>query len=219
MVNNTHPYGGPYTGKHATGFFYLLPHIEQDNLFKQATTPNGMYDQAVHTNQVTTFQGPLDTTANEKTHGWGVASYAMNYQVFGRPGHPSGWAWGCMGATKLVSIPDGTSNTVLTAEKRAACRGGPSGSNGNLWAHGWWNAEWLPTFANTDIFGGNAWLVPQVQPTNANCDPYRATAFSAGGCQVGMADGSVRTVSPSVSQDSWMRALTPSGGEVLSSNW
>ena len=213
-----HLYSGPYTGNTGTGFFFLLPFIEQDNLFKQAPgnqNTHTIYNNGVHTNMVKTFQSPLDPTANEKTHGWGVSSYAMNYQVFGRPRHPWGWAWGCMGATPLATMGDGLSNTIMFAEKRAACRGGPSGSNGNLWAHGWWNADWLPTFANTDIYGSNALLVPQQQPTNANCDPFRATAFVVGGCQVGMGDGSVRNVRSGGNVTWWQFALTPNGGEVL----
>ena len=213
-----HMYSGPYRRHTGTGFFFLLPYIEQENLFRLAavsTTNHTIYDSQVHTNMIKTFSAPLDNTANEKTHGWGVTSYAMNYQVFGRPGHPWGWAWGNMGATRLVSMQDGTSNTVLFAEKRAACRGGPNGSNGNLWAHGWWNADWMPQFANTDIYGSNAWLVPQQQPINANCEPHRATAFSASGCLVGLGDGSVKNVRTSIAQANWMAALTPSNGEVL----
>lgn len=214
-----HMYAGPYVGKHGTAFFYLLPYIEQDNLFKQAVTSDGMYAQNVHTNMVKTFQAPLDRTANEKTHGWGVSSYGVNYQVFGRPAHPWGWAWGCMGASKLATLQDGTSNTVLFAEKRAACRGGPNGSNGNLWAHGWWNADWMPMFGNSDIYGANAFLLPQQTPTDANCNPYQTTAFSAGGCLVGLGDGSVRSVRSSMNQTTWQNALTPNDGNVLGSDW
>ncbi|MFQ3593935.1 MAG: H-X9-DG-CTERM domain-containing protein, partial [Gemmataceae bacterium] len=111
------------------------------------------------------------------------------------------------------------------AEKRAACRGGISGSNGNLWGHGWWNADWMPMFGNTPVYGGTfggipagAWSLPQPTPTDANCEPFRATAFSAGGCLVGMMDGSVRNVSATVSQLTWNQAMTPNGGEVMA-NW
>jgi hypothetical protein len=124
-----------------------------------------------------------------------------------------------MGATKISTIPDGTSNTILFAEKRAACRGGPNGSNGNLWGHGWWNADWMPMFANSDIYAANAWLTPQLQPRDSTCDPFRATAFSSSGCQVSMADGSVRNVNNSVVQATWTAVLTPKGDEVISGNW
>jgi hypothetical protein len=190
-----------YSREHGTGFFFLLPFIEQDNLYKLGITNNGgsIYNTNVHTNMVKTFQAPLDPTSGEKTYGWGVSSYAMNYQVFGRPAHPWGWAWGCMGNTKLAGMQDGTSN----------------GNNGTLWCHGWWNADWMAMFGNTDIYGSNAWLVPQVQPTNATCVPYVATAFTGSGCQVGMGDGSVRNVSTSVTQAGWNAAMTPNGGETI----
>jgi len=217
-----HMYGGPFAPRQqGTAFFFMLPFLEQDNLFKQSFdgTNNNVYHNNVHTNMVKAFQAQLDPTSNEKTHGWGVSSYALNYQVFGRPGHPWGWSWGCMGSTKLASMQDGTANTILFAEKRAACAGGVSGSNGNLWAHGWWNADWMPQFGNTDIYGGNAWLVPQQQPTNANCTPYTATAFTSSGCLVGMGDGSARNLSPSVAQVIWNASMTPNGGETTGGNW
>jgi prepilin-type N-terminal cleavage/methylation domain-containing protein len=235
-----HLYGGPYLRVTGTAFYLLLPFIEQDNLYKssfdQSNRPdvykrdnagnwnwngNGAYQSFVKA-----FLAPLDPTNGEKTYGWGPGSYATNYQVFGRPNHPWGWAWGCMGSSKLASIPDGTSNTILFAEKRAGCLGGANASNGNLWGHGWWNADWMATFANTDIYGGyasgapnpgnGAFVLPQQQPTNQNCVQFRATAFSSSGCQVAMGDGSVRNVRTSASVASWTAALTPNGGETLS---
>jgi len=217
-----HLYGGPYIGNTGTGWFFMLPYIEQDALYKMAppsTTNHTIYDNGVYTYIIKALLAPLDPTNQEKTYGWGPSSYGMNYQVFGRPAHPWGWAWGCMGATKIAAIPDGTSNTVLFAEKRAGCVGGSNGSNGNLWAHGWWNADWMPMFGNTDIYGANGLLVPQPVPTNVTCQQYRPTAFSASGCQVGMADGSVRNVSTSVSQATWQGALTPNGSEVPGNDW
>ena len=57
----------------------------------------------------------------------------------------------------------------------------------------------------------------QVQPTPflGNCDPTRAATAHAGGIQVGLVDGSVRTLAPSLSGDTWWAAVTPTGGEVL----
>jgi prepilin-type N-terminal cleavage/methylation domain-containing protein len=208
-------YNGPFGASTGTGFFFLLPYIEQGNLYKLAN--GNVYNNGVNSHFVKTYQAPLDPTSDLTNWGWAPSSYGMNYQVFGRPGHPWGWAWGCMGMTKIATIPDGTSNTILFAEKRGWCRGGTTNpSNGSLWAHGWWNADWMANFGNTDIYGGNAWLVPQAQPTDANCNSFQAVAFTASGCQVGMCDGSARSVTSSVSQAVWQGAMTPAGGETTS---
>jgi hypothetical protein len=59
----------------------------------------------------------------------------------------------------------------------------------------------------------------QVQPAQGNCDPTRAATAHASGIQVGLADGSVRTLAPSLSGNTWWAAVTPRGGEVLGSDW
>jgi hypothetical protein len=51
------------------------------------------------------------------------------------------------------------------------------------------------------------------------CNASNLQAMDAGGCLVGMADGSVRSVSPSVSGYSWYCAVFPSDGLVLGSDW
>ena len=49
------------------------------------------------------------------------------------------------------------------------------------------------------------------------CDDKRASSKHTGGIVVGMFDGSVRTVSPSVSGVTWWSAMSPNGGETY--NW
>jgi hypothetical protein len=50
------------------------------------------------------------------------------------------------------------------------------------------------------------------------CDHHRpSTAHDA--IQVGLADGSVRSVAPDISKQTWARALTPNGGDVLGPDW
>ncbi len=51
------------------------------------------------------------------------------------------------------------------------------------------------------------------------CDGTLPQAFTAGGIQVLMGDGSARTVRMSVSPTTWAAALTPDGGEVLGNDW
>src|SRR3954453_9639241 len=48
---------GPFAGQYGTVFFWLLPFIEQDNLYKQQ---NGNVYNGGHTKPVKTFQCPSD---------------------------------------------------------------------------------------------------------------------------------------------------------------
>jgi prepilin-type N-terminal cleavage/methylation domain-containing protein len=61
----------------------------------------------------------------------------------------------------------------------------------------------------------------QPQPYTGNqsqCDP-RVASTAHPNMQTGMADGSVRSVSPAVSGATWWAALTPNGGETLGTDW
>jgi prepilin-type N-terminal cleavage/methylation domain-containing protein len=160
----------------------------------------------------------------------GLCSYACNWQVFSRR-QPDFWDWNnAGGAAKLADVTDGLSNTVFLAEKRKSC--GPAGSPNNTdtfgtaWGHPADDRYW-PTFARANKgFTTNPadpnfylFLVPQVQPTNAQCDRWRAQGHSSGVTLVGLGDGSVRTVSQSVSEQTWSLAVQPQDGRPLGSDW
>jgi len=101
---------------------------------------------------------------------------------------------------------DGTSNTLLFAEKHARC-----GDGGALWGHVLADF-WQPVFA--------AWSKEplQARPAPGECDPRRAsTPFT--GLQAATADGAVRSLAPSLSPATWWAACTPDGGEVLGNDW
>jgi hypothetical protein len=86
---------------------------------------------------------------------------------------------------------------------------------GNLTFHGGWDATLGPYFAG--VSGAGAKFQTGVTPQN--CDYTLAHAFTAGGIQVGMGDGSVRSVSPSLSAATWALAVDPADGQVLGSDW
>jgi hypothetical protein len=110
-------------------------------------------------------------------------------------------------STLPASFPDGTSNTLLFAEKYARC-----GAGGSLWGRTAVDL-WLPVFA--------AWsyLPFQVRPSAADCDPTRASTPFSGAIQVALADASVRGVSAGISPETWRAACTPDRGEVLGGDW
>jgi prepilin-type processing-associated H-X9-DG protein len=145
------------------------------------------------------------------------ASYGQNGMVF-REGF---WARNTLRFPG--SFPDGTSNTVLYTDKLAQC-------NSGNYANNYW-PDWGPVFSSPD--DGQVHLnqippadliTPQIQPKvvsgqTAACSGNGASSPHTAGINVGLADGSVRFVSGGISAATWWFALTPSGGEVLGSDW
>jgi len=64
-------------------------------------------------------------------------------------------------------------------------------------------------FADGTIFQTNP------SPSATNCDSHVPQAMSAGGISVGLFDGSVRMVAPSISVTTWVQAVQPNDGSVL----
>ena len=224
-------------GKPGQGsFFYLLlPYIEQDNMYKlggtnldayQAADGSGSFNslKTAAANTIKAYLCPSDPTVNPPatwTNGWVVGCYADNNEVFGDPSW-AGWVQNSTTST-TASITDGLSNTIGVAEKYARkCTGNGGNGQGSLWAHGQWNPWWEPRFNTWAARGvGNKF---QVQPTIAGaaivtCNPTLAQSAHSSGMNVMLMDGSVRFVRGSIDNNTWWWACTPSGGEVLGSNW
>jgi hypothetical protein len=224
----------------------LLPYLEQDNLYRSAlgpvqlpTGPITIYcpiNNNVFSQPAPVFLCPSDPSVGPggvvTVNGisWGASCYAVNSQVFSPiRGDPQG-------KTRLADIQDGTSNTILYAEKYARCSStSMSLDGGSFWAYSEFSVVSLPLPMNPPgkpFRPGFAIPVPvwpnaigpgskfQVQPTpfEGNCDPTRAATAHAA-MVVGLADGSVHTLAPTMSGTTWWAAVTPSKGEVLGSDW
>jgi hypothetical protein len=253
-----------------TIFMYLLPYVEQDNLYKNMVNidgdaqgkryppyhwRDGTGDHYGFQDAVKTYVCPSDPSVDNsgqvtdpdetdpvyKT--WGACSYAANVQVFCKvkpwndPTEPGHYTWDTNffsageGRPRLgASFPDGTSNTILFAEKYALCRG-PDFQGGSYWAY--WNIfntnppKLLPKHAGFEIdyfnkpngVGPNSKFVVQPTPFNGNCDPTRASTPHPGGILVALADGSVRSLSPGISGTTWWLACVPNDGQPMPSDW
>jgi len=187
--------------------YFLLPYLEQDNLYKQTAM---MSDNATNV-ALKVYMSPADPTMP----GGGIVimmdmpsggcSYASNYVVFGNdPG----------GSAKIPSsFPDGTSNTIVFGERYTDCGGTTVG-----WAMGMCGnpPTWPYSYTAADYL---ALPLPQIAPSRNACDPSRLQSPYAGGLLVGLGDGSVGPVSVGVSKYSWNLALNPADGQVFDSSW
>jgi hypothetical protein len=150
-----------------------------------------------------------------------VSSYALNEQVFAR-------------RPRLSQVTDGLSQTIWISEHYGwNCNGTTffypmTGSNK-------WVPFQPPTFAHSvadgrpapgdycPVTSGNppqstteGSRTFQVAPSLSDCDPRLPNASHSAGLQVGLADGSVRILAPSISPAVFWGAVTPNKGEVIS---
>jgi prepilin-type N-terminal cleavage/methylation domain-containing protein len=226
-----------------TVFYFLLPFVEQDNVFKST----GRYSSNAGPAVVPVFLAPHDPSLpgtgllnTQPTGGvanndrpLGAISYAANCLVFGGDkAHPMTTfldltnpdpAVDDHANVSVASLPqtftDGTSNTVLFMEKYAVCSDGRhTWANdcyftGGTATHGGtgYNSTWAPLQQHM--------VLPDVAPPPASAHCGYPQAFSTAGIAVGLADGSARTVSTSVSPLTWRLALLPDDGQPMPADW
>jgi len=123
----------------------------------------------------------------------------------------------------LGTVPDGLSNTILTAERYPYFTlNVPTGYN-------YYNAWWYPAGllwstaggvnGNAPMFGYYSTAVPQSVPTLAAADYRVPQSAHTGGMVAGMADGSTRMAAANVAAATWQAVLTPDDGTPLPSDW
>jgi len=206
-------------------FYYILPYLEQDNIYKlspfqnvrnpsiddPATAPNAFGSKIIKT-----YLCPSDASnepAATWTNGWVVGNYVANHDAFHNPndgGWMSNWDSGQSSyqARLAATYTDGTTNTIGITESYAKCK-----DQGTLWAHEMVNLEWGAYFNNWQARLGDSKF--QVQPTQTQCNVYVPQSIHSAGIQAMLMDGSVRNVGNNVDKAVWAAALTPSGGETL----
>jgi prepilin-type N-terminal cleavage/methylation domain-containing protein/prepilin-type processing-associated H-X9-DG protein len=207
-------------------FLHILRYIEQGPLFDSSLRnpdPDGRngnnptYSQwtpDVQRSVIPAYNCPSDVTT------WGDpggrTTYGVNGQIFRH--HYLGW--GLSLYKYPAHIVDGTSNTMFFTEKLRAtynCNGCCNNYCDNFWP------DWGPILASNDcgnIYTGTASMFQSnCRGSPSNCEGNRASTSHPGGINVGLADGSVRFVSPGVSPTTWWQVMTPSAGEILGSDW
>jgi prepilin-type N-terminal cleavage/methylation domain-containing protein len=218
---NPGPANSPMTG---TPFFWMLPLIEQQNVYNLML--NRHNDSWWCGWNIKTFVSPADPSAPgngfpDNTSPRAGVSYAPNEYAL-TPIYNANWPVRDKGSATVripATIPDGTSNTIIFAEKRMMCPlnggsvfywgetgGGCSRTGGNPV-----NIGSIPAF--------NTLALPQINPLPNACNPCLLNSSTDGGILVALFDGSSRLVSQSVSQTTWANAVQPADGQTLASDW
>jgi prepilin-type N-terminal cleavage/methylation domain-containing protein len=226
-----------------TVFYFLLPFLEQDNVYKStgglssnagpAVVPVFLarHDPSLPGNGLLNTQ-PSGGVANNNRP-LGAISYAANCLVFGGDkAKPMSTYLDLSNPDPAVddhsnlsvaaiprSFPDGTSATILFMEKYATCSDGR-----HAWANDCFFTGGTATHGGTGY--NSTWsplqqhlVLPQVTPTPATAHCGYPQTFTAAGLGVGQADGSCRMVSASVSTLAWRLALLPDDGQPMPPDW
>jgi prepilin-type N-terminal cleavage/methylation domain-containing protein len=224
------------TGNAETVHFWLLPYIEQGNLYYSAATGT-TYAPEVFTkgNEATTQPikpyicpsdpsiSPTGVTAGAPVVGSAgrsatATTYAANGQVFGTNFNNNLLPTSGEGQARIPStFQDGTSNTIVFTEKYGQCGASNCGS---IWYRNNVSSTYGPYF-NVRLAGPTYSF--QIQPTPyssvTTCEYRLPSSPHTGGTLVLMGDGSSHLVAQGISTTTWWYACTPSGGEVLGPDW
>jgi prepilin-type N-terminal cleavage/methylation domain-containing protein len=215
--------------------WHILPYIEQDNTAKNAATNTF----------IKTYYAPSDASF---VSGQAMTSYAGNALVLAMANPTAPPALGSTSAytARLYSMNspgDGTSNTVLIAERYATSYLATAGSisyYGATATSGTATAVMNNLQPQTHLWYGtypsHVLFLPQVAvttqpfpfqpkpPLNTNTSPRGADdcvpqGMSTGTLSVAMCDGSVRGVNSSVSNQTWVFVCDPNDGNTIPSDW
>jgi len=238
-ANSIDPYYQPASNWVGTVHYFMLPFIEQDNVYKAQASlhPDSWWCGY----NIKTYISPSDPSApangepDTSNPRFGT-SYAANESVFAAgltvvPGFRNGTT---PPVTRIpATFQDGTSNTILFAEKYMLCGSTNTGNaSAFYWGETCLNCGAGGNYAGTcdrqgapngvgspPLFYNGLTLVPQAKPNWKVCNPCMLQAPTAGGILVGLGDGSVRMVTTGISQQTWANAVNPADGQVLGSDW
>jgi prepilin-type N-terminal cleavage/methylation domain-containing protein len=202
-----------------TTFVELLPYLELKAIFDFITGAAPLPAGPLPDRCPPVYRNPLDPSVGnyppKSVGGWGLTSYVCNAQVF--DGQPN----------LQFTFQDGTSNTLLFAEQYGwRCRG-------TMYVY--WKDFPTPrclddidpfnnipgqgraTFADIkcgDFHPLETGKTFQVAPSIKGCDPRMPNSTTGAGLQVGLADGSVRVLAPSISATTFWSTITPNAGDI-----
>lgn len=223
---------GARVGWGQTWHAYILPEVEQTNLWKTIPwTDSGWWDggdanSIALRNAISTvlpiFQcpsqpGPEIASNVNFNHPRGISTYNGNGgSDFTNGTHPgqlnrNGILFGDS-SVKIRDITDGTTNTIIIGEVQFAVTSGWGGPGLNCCMDHFYIYS-----GNIDSGSGSDYS-EAFSSTNLNINTLDQMAFGSyhtGGCHIGLADGSSRFVSENINLGTWRALGTRAGGEVI----
>lgn len=216
--------------------FHILPHIEQDNLFRLSPTnpdplryktgPSIYFCPSRRTAQAVAAQGNrylMDYGAATPANGawgwdqfwygdvWGMGWVNSSYHgIIVRGGRLSSGAW-VGGKTTMVGITDGTANTLMISEKQLYP---PNYFTGDWHDDAGWADGWDPDVIRYTGVPPNPDSMYNTQ--SGGYQGYRFGSVHSSGIVGLMGDGSVRTISYSIDINTFNALGSRDGGEVVS---
>jgi len=223
----------------STWIFYILPYIEQRNLYEQVEwdTPFSLDGNiAITSTRLGLFECPSDTRVKplerdgvpQEARGNYVANNGfgpmVEFDTSSLPIAREGGIFYLNSETRVADIRDGTSNTAMVSEIRLApgedLRGTMFYPEGCFYHH-----NRTPNSPVHDEHRIDHCVDTERAPCEGTYSTYdtRATIMTArsshpGGVQLLLCDGSERFVSESIDLDTWEALATPAGGEVIPGN-
>ena len=208
----------------------ILPFLEQGAYYEIAY-PNGFEDTTYETIKMPPYLNQDDPSLYLQEHQ--VSSYVINGLI-----HIN------FKSKRLAIIRDGMSNTIEITTHYANIRRSEGNKMYRAWKFWNWpidasddpvelqsgNMQRLlvtspPTFANPrcrDVLPGSVEaqsVTFQLRPKIEEADPRIPQSPYTHGLLAGLADGSVRMISPQISPQTFWAAVSPNGGEVLGPDW
>jgi prepilin-type N-terminal cleavage/methylation domain-containing protein len=207
-----------------TWLYYITPYIEQDNIFNNPT------DSVVASSMIKIYYCPSRRQPTTYGGASGARSdYAGNGGLsLGTNGERGVLVrnWKAPSTSMSINAPieqrrrmtdvtDGTSNTLLVAEKQ--CHPsvlGDSGGDNELWNNSGWDQDHVR-------FGE---ILPQPDHLHSNSTQARFWSSRFGGSHPGvftgvLVDGSVKSIRYTIDSANWLRICLINDGEVISADW
>jgi prepilin-type N-terminal cleavage/methylation domain-containing protein len=240
------PYG-PVVSNHVnyrTIWVHLMPFVEQDPLYKIVSTATGAPSATAvpGSSIIPPYISPQDWTS--VSNGAAEVHFLANARIFASGTNQTSTAFGTVPAATTAPagwttslavnrIVDGTSNTIGFASGYAhPTTAAPSTANSRYWhmatAQAGNIAFGMVVLPNTTAAGAaglptagacaaaKGW---QLAPTQANSVLGCAQSFGTGGLSVGLMDGTVRMINPSMSLGTWARGVLPNDGLPHLADW